>query len=220
MIEGDEYVETCFGRCEIVMRRCKNARFQHMFVSQCGHFVLNELKDNVTDIIRPSEKHETGYLSCYDWRVHQLVGSAWVYNPCPRFFTVMDHINNQKHDNRAENLRWVSPHLNTLNRTRTEWVKFRSRWGKYEGRVDVDGISERVYDKSATEAKRKTKELLTRKFNDVYDRTIKLDEGNSPQRNAHDIYWRDADTVTPGRHCDTDSGTCWVGEDRCAKLSV
>ena len=218
MIEGDEYVETCFGRCRIVLRRCKNVRFQHMFVSKCGHFVLNEQKPTVTDIIRENENH--AYLTCYDWRVHQLVGSAWVYNPCPKYFTLLDHINHKKQDNRAENLRWVSTHLNTLNRTRTEWVKYRSRYKKYEGRVGLEGKVEKVWDKSATEAERKTKELLTTKFNNVYDRTLKSDEGNPPSRNAHDFYWRDAFTITPGRYTSNDSGICWVDQDRCAKLYV
>ena len=55
MIEGDVYVESCFGKCEIVLRRCKNVRFRHMFVSECGHFVLNEEKPNVTDIMRAKD---------------------------------------------------------------------------------------------------------------------------------------------------------------------
>jgi hypothetical protein len=191
---------------------------KQMFVSRCGHFVLNELKPNATDIIRLNEKHT--YLTCYDWRVHQLVGSAWVYNPCPNYFTVLDHINNEKQDNRAENLRWVSQHLNTLNRTRTEWVKYRARWKKYEGRVEVNGKTERVWDKCATEAKRKTKELLINRFNDVYERTLEVDEGDPPARAAHDFYWKDPAKRTPGRYSLNDIGNCWVDSNRSAKLCV
>ena len=220
MIEGDVYVESCFGKCEIVLRRCKNVRFRHMFVSECGHFVLNEEKPNVTDIIRASKRHENGYLTCYDWRIHQLVGSAWVYNPCPMFFTFLDHINNQKHDNRACNIRWVSPQLNSLNRSRVSWVHYKKRYKKYEGRVDVDGVPERVWSRCPIEAEEKTKDLLTKKFNDVYDRTIKLNEGSPPERDAHHFYWRDANTITPGRLALTHSGISWTDQDRAAKLSV
>ena len=216
MIEGDEYIETCFGRCNIVMRRCKNPRFQHMFVSRCGHFVINEMKPNLTDIIRPNTNH--AYLNCYDWRVHQLVGSAWVYNPCPEYFTVLDHINNCKQDNRAENLRWVSPHLNSLNRTRAKWVTYRARFGKYEGRIQLEGKSERVWDKCPMLAKRKTKALLISKFNDVYNRTIKLNEGTQPARDDRDLYWRDE--TTPGRSLITHPGVSWTDQYRSAKLSV
>ena len=218
MIEGDEYFETCFGQCSIMLRRCKNARFQHMFVSKCGHFVINEQKPNVTDIIRPNDNQS--YLNCYDWRVHQLVGSAWVHNPCPTYFTVLDHINNCKQDNRAENLRWVSPHLNSLNRTRVKWVTYRSRFGKYEGRVELEGKTERVWDKCPMTAKRKTQDLLTSKFNDVYNRTIKLDERNEPSRDDRDLYWRDPVEITPGRHTPNDFGISWDDQYRCAKLSV
>jgi hypothetical protein len=219
MIEGDVYIESCFGRCTIVLRRCKNVRFRHMFVSSCGHFVLNEDKPNVTDIIRESERHE-GYLTCYDWRIHQLVGSAWVYNPCPKYFTFLDHINHKKHDNRASNLRWVSPHLNCLNRKRVNWVYYKKRYKKYEGRVEVDGISERVWDKCPIEAKQKTIALLTRKFNDVYDRTIELNEGDPPERFTYNLYWRDTNTITPGRSCVSYSGVWGVDKGRTAKLSV
>jgi hypothetical protein len=219
MIEGDVYVESCFGRCEIVLRRCQNVRFRHMFVSACGHFVLNEDKPNVTDIIRESKRHES-YLTCYDWRIHVLVGSAWVYNPCPKHFTYLDHINNQKHDNRASNLRFVSPQLNSLNRSRETWVHYKKRFKKYEGRVDVDGIPERVWSKCPIEAKLKTQELLTKKFNDVYDRTVALNEGDPPKRFTHNIYWRDTHPGFAGRYCVINFGDCGADKGRFAKLSV
>ena len=48
--------------------------------------------------------------------IHHIV--AGVFLPAPTEETcVIDHINRDKHDNRAENLRWVSRSVNGMNRT-------------------------------------------------------------------------------------------------------
>ena len=78
----------------------------------------------------------------------------------------------------------------------------------------------RVWDKCPMTAKRKTQALLTSKFNDVYNRTIKLDERNEPSRDDRDLYWRDPVEITPGRHTPNDFGISWDDQYRCAKLSV
>lgn len=46
---------------------------------------------------------------------HRLVANAFIPNPNNYLF--VDHINRDKHDNRAENLRWVSHEENMKNRT-------------------------------------------------------------------------------------------------------
>lgn len=52
-------------------------------------------------------------------QVHRLVAQAF----CDGYFpeAVCDHINRKRDDNRAENLRWVSPRENSLNTTKRQW---------------------------------------------------------------------------------------------------
>ena len=66
----------------------------------------------------------TGYR-IIKWRgktkcVHRLVAAQYVYNPRPDIFTQVDHINRVRDDNRATNLRWVSPELNALNKDKSQ----------------------------------------------------------------------------------------------------
>lgn len=44
--------------------------------------------------------------------IHRLVAHVFISNPDPKNKTQVDHINEIKHDNRAENLRWATPKEN------------------------------------------------------------------------------------------------------------
>lgn len=47
---------------------------------------------------------------------HRLVAAAFVVNPRPDIFDFVDHIDGNRANNRAENLRWVNQQINSLNR--------------------------------------------------------------------------------------------------------
>ena len=61
------------------------------------------------------DKH--GYYLLNNLRVHRLVATAFCENPRPDIFDRVDHINHDRADNRAVNLRWVNHRLNMLNRS-------------------------------------------------------------------------------------------------------
>ena len=71
-------------------------------------------------IISPIVQH-SGYAhvglwknqKCKQCRVHRLVAAAFCENDDPKNKTQVNHINENKLDNRAENLEWCSPKYNT-----------------------------------------------------------------------------------------------------------
>lgn len=68
------------------------------------------------DVIPGSPGGKGGYLTVTiqgrGFRVHRLVAAAFVPNDDPYSKTEVDHINEDKRDNRAENLRWCTPEQN------------------------------------------------------------------------------------------------------------
>lgn len=56
------------------------------------------------DLRRDGKKHQR--------MIHRLVAEAFVPNPC--FYKVVNHINGNKLDNRAQNLEWVTHQENSL----------------------------------------------------------------------------------------------------------
>jgi len=58
-----------------------------------------------------------------NFRINQLVGRAFIFNPDPKNLTVVDHINGIKTDNRVSNLRWVSVEQNNRHAADRPWSR-------------------------------------------------------------------------------------------------
>lgn len=76
-------------------------------------------------------KHPKGYLQISlngrNYLVHRLVAIHFIPNPENK--PQVDHINGDKTDNRAENLRWSTSHENNSN-PNTSWKNSRVPWNK------------------------------------------------------------------------------------------
>lgn len=55
--------------------------------------------------------------------VHRVIAEAFIVNDDPLHKTVIDHIDRNKRNNSLSNLRWVTPHENTVNSSRSDDCK-------------------------------------------------------------------------------------------------
>lgn len=110
-------------------------------VSNYGRIAsLNYLKKGKRVILKLSAKTRYIKVTLRDangkWKthwVHRLVGFAFL--PPPKKGEYIDHINGNKQDNRAENLRWASPKENSNNpNTKANRAKRYHREGEFERR--------------------------------------------------------------------------------------
>jgi hypothetical protein len=69
-------------------------------------------------------------------KIHRLVALAFVHNPRPDIFDVVDHIDQNKSNNHHTNLRWVNTQLNLLNNSGRSILKTSS--GKWMVRICVN----------------------------------------------------------------------------------
>jgi hypothetical protein len=88
------------------------------------------------------------------WKIHRLVGLAFI--PNPDNLSEIDHINRNKLDNSISNLRWISRSDNCINKTHKvansgeRYIQKHNRLESYCFRIfrRVDGISRQLINRS------------------------------------------------------------------------
>lgn len=88
--------------------------------------------------------------------VHRLVAFAFIENDNPTEKTEVNHIDEIKTDNRADNLEWVTPKQNSNHGTRTERVAKAQRGRKSKRSKKVICVETGIVYESAYEVERKT----------------------------------------------------------------
>ena len=112
-------------------------RYQHLWVSNFGNVYSTRRRRHLV------QKHK-GYFRVNVWDgktkpidlhrpVMQLFGPP---NPDPTYYTEIDHIDQDIHNNRIDNLRFLPPWKNQLNRECAGYW-FRKRTNKYEARLKI-----------------------------------------------------------------------------------
>lgn len=90
--------------------------------------------------MKRQSENDKGYMTVWIWergrdrrkKVHQLVALAFHGDPPTPAHTV-DHINQDKSDNRAENLRWACPTTQSRNTSRCKNIFGQSHWSAWLG---------------------------------------------------------------------------------------
>jgi len=99
-------------------------------------------------------------------RVSRLVATAFVINPRPDIFDMVDHIDGNTTNNHWTNLRWVNHQLNCMNMTRAKgWCKTSNKKNPYQVNYQRKHIG---CFATPEEAHAKYKEVKHKAFKDLY----------------------------------------------------
>jgi hypothetical protein len=104
-----------------IVEEWRNIENNHYSVSSFGR-VRNDKTNKYISLCLGNN----GYYRCHLWNnnkqktflIHRLVATAFIDNPENK--PQVDHINNNKNDNRIENLRWVTDKENKKNQIRNK----------------------------------------------------------------------------------------------------
>lgn len=80
---------------------------------------------------------------CKSFSVHRLVAQAWI--PNPNKFTDVDHINEDKTDNRKNNLRWLQHKTNCCLRSKNEIINNKRKRVVYQYTLNGDFVKKWDY---------------------------------------------------------------------------
>ncbi len=210
---------TSFGT--VILRRAPGHIY---FVSKCGSHYRKLSTPHI--VISMGRHKQLSYLSCgTDQHMHKMVAKAWVYNPCPSKFKWVDHIDGDRQNNDATNLRWVSPSLNGLNKRRHEYAKKHTRKYKsgkvgvfYQGRCSLMGRFKSVTDGSKERCEKACKKLINDTWITQYDKDVS--DEMPPPRPYHMYYWTDYTTTPVMRPAFIDPPLQWTPERRSAQFII
>ena len=117
--------------------------FEDYLISKDGKILSNQSK---TPKYLSFSKNRKGYLKTslykdkkqYTILLHRLIAKAFIDNPKPDEYNIVDHINGDNQDNRIENLRWCNISINCRNQKLTikntsghQGVRFRKSMNSY-----------------------------------------------------------------------------------------
>ena len=99
--------------------------FKDYLISKDGKILSTKRKNH---IFMNYGKDKDGYLylklnknkKYYHKRLHRLIAKAFIDNPKPDEYNIIDHINGDNQDNRIDNLRWCSISINNRNTKLTD----------------------------------------------------------------------------------------------------
>jgi hypothetical protein len=129
------------------------------------YYISNTGEVRNKDGIHLSKKMRNGYLSVAIYtnkkiqlNIHRILAETFIDNP--HNYPMVDHINNNKLDNRIENLRWCDSSLNNRNRkannnTGKKYITFNEKMISKPYRLNfnnVNGLSFSCYYKTIDEA--------------------------------------------------------------------
>ena len=209
-------IHPCFG--SLTLRRVVGTPY---YVSKNGRHYTTENHPHI--ITTMGKNPDIPYLSCgKDNHMHVMVAKAWVYNPCPRKFHWVDHIDGDKQNNESWNLRWVSPSLNGLNKERNDYggtkqvKKYKS--GKmgvwWKTTVTIGGKTKTLTRGTKSELEKACKQTINDTWINQYDADVAAYE--KPERADFLSYWKDYLTTPVMRPGFVDTPTEWTCEARSA----
>ena len=174
----------------------------NIYVSRDGKMIWNSRVPFQYKQIDPSLYTSEYHLLTPTKSVHCIVARAWVYNPCPSIFTVVDHIDNNTHNNGADNLRWVNQKLNMANLQFGVGVSFCKKWQKWVARV-MDGketFARRTFVHEI-DAKVFAEQQREKKFLHHYKQYVLAERVQTPdhKRPPRLFYWQDAASLSATR---------------------
>jgi hypothetical protein len=95
------------------------------------------------------------------FKIHQLVAQAFLNHKIDGYSMVVDHINNNKEDNRVENLQVVSQRLNASKDRKTKYTGVTKHGDKWRARIRIEGKNKHLgLFNTPEEASNKYQEIL------------------------------------------------------------